>query len=187
MARPVSYDEALRDRLLQVAAEMVDEKGADRIGLRDIAQAAGTSTSAVYSLFGGKAKLLVAVIEHGFDSFGAAQAKTESQGLRALGRTYRDWAKSNPALYRLMFGGALTSIDQCEPDAAVTSDAMLPLVRALAARVPEEQVMTAAMTVWAQVHGAVSLELASVAHGVPDWDALYEAMLDAMDRAFPGE
>lgn len=80
MARPPLYDDALRDRLLAATAEMVDDKGPERISLRDIAQNAGTSTSAVYALFGGKAELLVSVIEHGFASFGEAQATAESEG-----------------------------------------------------------------------------------------------------------
>lgn len=185
MARPVSYDETLRDRLLDATAEMVDQKGPERISLRDIAQAAGTSTSAIYALFGGKAQLLVAVIEHGFASFGTAQAETRPDGLRALGYAYRDWAKANPALYRLMFGGAITTVDGCAPDAATTSAAMAPLVETLAARVPEESLMGAAMTVWAQVHGAVSLELADIAPEVPDWDVVYEAVVDSVERSFP--
>ncbi|MBO9626583.1 MAG: TetR/AcrR family transcriptional regulator [Microbacterium sp.] len=185
MARPVSYDDALRDRLLDVTAEMVDRKGPERISLRDIAQGAGTSTSAVYALFGGKAQLLVAVIEHGFASFGRSQAEVEPSGLRALGFAYREWAKSNPALYRLMFGGAITTADDCAPDAATTSTAMEPLVRALAERVDGSAVLPAAVTVWAQVHGAVSLELAGVAPEVDDWDAVYVAVVDAVERAFP--
>lgn len=185
MARPVSYDETLRGRLLDATAEMVDRKGSERISLRDIAQSAGTSTSAVYALFGGKSQLLVAVIEHGFESFGAAQAETEPEGLRALGHAYRAWAKANPALYRLMFGGAITTVDDCTPDSATTSAAMAPLVRALAARVPEAHLSNAAMTVWAQVHGAVSLELAGVAPEAPDWDAVYEAVVDSVERSFP--
>ncbi|WP_243842020.1 TetR/AcrR family transcriptional regulator [Microbacterium hydrocarbonoxydans] len=185
MARPATYDEALRDRLLDITAETVDREGPERISLRDIAQRAGTSTSAIYALFGGKAELLVAVIEHGFTSFGTAQASTEGAGLRALGLAYRDWAKANPALYRLMFGGAITDAAGCAPDAEVMSSAMAPLVRTLAARVPEDEVMTAAVTVWAQVHGSVALELAAVAPEVTDWDVVYAAALDAVERAFP--
>lgn len=185
MARPPVYDDALRARLLDVTAEMVDERGPERISLREIAQEAGTSTSAVYSLFGGKAQLLVAVIEHGFTSFGRAQADAEADGLRALGLAYRAWAMANPALYRLMFGGAVTAVEGCGPDDEITSTAMTPLMRALAARVPESQVPSAAITVWAQVHGAVALELAAVTPEVPDWDAQYDAVVDAVERAFP--
>lgn len=185
MARPAIYDDALRDRLLDVTAEAVDANGAERVSLRDIAQQAGTSTSAIYTLFGGKPQLLVAVIEHGFASFGAAQSATEGEGLRALGLAYRSWARANPALYRLMFGGSITSTADCAPDAEITSSAMAPLVRALARRVPADEVMAAAMTVWAQVHGAVALELAAVAPEVSDWDAVYGVALDAVERAFP--
>ena len=185
MARPVSHDDALRSRLLDVTADMVDRRGPERISLRDIAQDAGTSTSAVYSLFGGKAALLVAVIEHGFASFGRAQQDVEDRGLRALGTAYREWATANPALYRLMFGGAITAVSDGATDAATTSAAMQPLVRALGSRVPAEAVMAAAVTVWAQVHGAVSLELAGVVPEVGDWDAVYEVVLDAVEHAFP--
>lgn len=185
MARPATYDDSLRSRLLDVTAELVDRKGSERISLRDIAQQAGTSTSAIYALFGGKAELLVAVIEHGFASFGSSQAETEPEGLRALGLAYRAWARANPALYRLMFGGAIIDTGDCAPDAEVTSSALSPLARSLAARVPAEEVMPAAMTVWAQVHGAVSLELAAVAPEVVDWDLVYGSALDAVQRAFP--
>jgi hypothetical protein len=84
-----------------------------------------------------------------------------------------------------MFGGAITTSDACAPDPAVTSSAMTPLVRALSPRVPEAQVMASALAVWAQVHGAVSLELAGVAPGVDDWDAAYAVVLDTVERAFP--
>lgn len=184
MARPPLYDDALRDRLLDATAEMVDDKGPERISLRDIAQNAGTSTSAVYALFGGKTELLVAVIEHGFTSFGEAQATAEPDGLRALGLAYRSWAMANPALYRLMFGGGVATED-CRPDDATMSTAMAPLVRALAARVEEPEVMAAALTVWAQVHGAVSLELAGVTPPLVPWDSVYGTVVDAVERAFP--
>lgn len=185
MARPPLYDDALRDRLLDAAARAVDAKGPERISLRDVAQDAGTSTSAVYALFGGKAELLVAVIEHGFSSFGASQAEVPQGDLRALGLAYREWAIGNAALYRLMFGGAIIAVDDCTADAATTSAAMAPLVATLATRVPEAEVMAAALTVWAQVHGAVSLELAGVAPEVVDWDSVYVRVVDAVERAFP--
>lgn len=185
MARPPLYDDALRDRLLSAAATTVDERGPERVSLREIAQAAGTSTSAVYALFGGKNEMLVAVIEKGFSSFGASQAAVEADGLRALGLAYRAWATANPALYRLMFGGAITTLVDCRPDDEKTGAAMAPLVRTLAGRVDPDRVMSAALTVWAQVHGAVSLELAAVAPVSVDWDTVYDEVVTAVERAFP--
>ncbi len=186
MARPALYDEALRDRLLGATADIIDRHGPERLSLRAAADAAGTSTSAVYALFGGKAELLTAVMEHGFASFGQSQAEAEPRGLRALGRAYRAWAKQNPALYRLMFGGALLAIAECSPDPASTQESMTPLVRALVAEgfADEADAGPVALAVWAQVHGAVSLEFAGVAGDDVPWDAVYESVLDAIERGF---
>lgn len=187
MARPPLYDDALRDRLLDAAAEIIDHKGPERLSLRDAAQAAGTSTSAVYALFGGKAQLLTAVIEHGFASFGRAQADAEAAGLRALGVAYRVWALENPALYRLMFGGALLALADCTPDPETTQESMMPLVRALMAAgiLDPFEAQRAALAVWAQVHGTVSLEFAGVAGSEVEWDAVYDVVLDSIERGFP--
>ncbi len=186
MARPPVYDEALRVRLLDAAAEIIDRKGPARLSLRDAAQAAGTSTSAVYALFGGKAELVTAVIEHGFTSFGRAQAMAEPEGLRALGVAYRSWALQNPALYRLMFGGAMLTVADCSPDPATTQESMMPLVRALAkgGLATEADSPRAALAIWAQVHGAVSLEFAGVAGADAPWDAVYDSVLDTIERGF---
>ncbi|WP_350349259.1 TetR/AcrR family transcriptional regulator [Agromyces sp. G08B096] len=183
MARPPLYDDALRERLLEVTAEVVDRDGAARAALRDIAKAAGTSTSAIYTLYGGKGELLAAVIEHGFASFGASQEQAAPGGLRALGLAYREWALAHPALYRLMFGGGLEDFAGCEPDPASAFASLRPLRAAIAAAGTDD-VDRAAVAVWAQVHGAVSLELARVAPHDADWPAVYDAVLDTIEHSW---
>ena len=54
MARPRVHDDALPPRLLEVASELVAERGEDALTVRAAATAAGTSTSAVYALFGSR-------------------------------------------------------------------------------------------------------------------------------------
>lgn len=179
MSRPPTYDDALRSRLLTATAEAVAADGPDRVSLREVAGSAGTSTSAVYALFGGKDGLLGAVVAHGFASFTVAQRAAAPEGLRALGVAYRAWAKQNPALYRLMFGGALASYE-----GEGSTDALDPLIEALAARGAADP-LAAAITVWAHVHGAVSLEFACVAPPGLDQDAVYENVLDAVERLWP--
>lgn len=181
MARPTTYDEDLRTRLLDAAADQVDRNGPERASLREIARAAGTSTSAVYTLFGGKEELLAAVVSSAFASFAAAQADAAPGGLRALGVAYRTWALEHPALYRLMFSGVLADYEQAT---GPTDESMTPLITALAARGADDP-MTAALTVWAHVHGAVSLEFACVAPPEVDTDAVYTAVLDAVERLWP--
>lgn len=189
MARPIVHDQLVRERLLQVTAELVDRDGPARVTLRDVAATAQTSTTAIYSLFGGKAQLLTAAVDDGFRSFGDSQRAAESGGLRSLGLAYRSWAREHPALYRLMFGGALASYVDCSPTPAVASAAMLPLVEAVTAAqeagtIRRDDAATIAMSIWGQVHGLVSLELANVNDSGTDWEGIYAAALDAVARGW---
>ncbi|MEE2522530.1 TetR-like C-terminal domain-containing protein [Pseudarthrobacter sp. J75] len=191
MARPVVHDEALRQRLLDVTAELVDRDGPEKVTLRDIAAAAGTSTSAIYSLFGGKSQLLTAVVNYGFKSFHASQEAAGKIGLKETGRAYRKWALEHDALYRLMFGGAMDAyaVGKEPADGGATVDAMAPLIGAVTAAqdeglIGQYNVLLIATAFWGQVHGLVSLELARGASMPIDWDGLYEATLDAGIRGW---
>lgn len=189
MARPVIHNDSLRQELLAVTAGLVDREGPARVTLRDVAAAAQTSTTAVYSLFGGKSQLLTAVVDDGFRSFRDSQVAAAPDGLRGLGLAYRTWALEHQALYRLMFGGALAAYTDCQPSPEAAADAMRPLIEAVAAAqsagtflvAPVEAVATA---IWGQVHGLVGLELAEVGSPETDWAAVYASALDAVARGW---
>jgi AcrR family transcriptional regulator len=188
MARPPLYDDALRERLVAAATAAVEERGQDALALRDVAAAAATSTSAVYSLFGGKQQLTAAVLDAAFASFGDAQRAAAGGGLRALGIAYRDWALAHPQLYRMMFSvDCPPRPDDAEPDSS--ERAMEPLQEAIAAAqragtLSDVPLSVAATAIWGQVHGVVSLELAALGPAGLDWDAAYAAVLDTVTRAW---
>lgn len=189
MARPVVHNDSLRQDLLAVAADLIDRDGPARVTLRDVASAAGTSTSAVYSLFGGKSQLLTAVVDDGFRSFRDSQLAAADGGLDALGVAYRTWALEHRALYRLMFGGALTAYADCQPSPDAASDAMQPLMDAVASAqaagvLVQAPVELVAVAIWGQVHGIVSLELAQMGRPDADWAAVYRSALDAVARGW---
>jgi AcrR family transcriptional regulator len=182
MARPAVYDDDLRMRLLESTAALIDRHGPDRVALRDVASLAGTSTSAVYALFGGKSELLAAVIEHAFRSFGQAQHDAETAGVRALGEAYRAWALAHPALFRLMFGDRMPAEHAAVEQVAVQS--LEPLARTVSGiRSDPAIAQRDTIVIWAQVHGAVALELAQAAPGGVDWDAVYAGLLDVIERS----
>jgi AcrR family transcriptional regulator len=190
MARPVVHDDSVRARLLDVTAELVDREGPDRVTLREVAASAGTSTTAVYSLFGGKAELLTAVVDGGFTSFAQSQRRAADGGLRALGVAYREWALAHPALYRLMFGSGGRPGERASvaPTPEVADAAMAPLREAVAegqrsGQLREAPLEIAAMAIWGQVHGLVSLELACV-EPAADWGEIYAQAIDAVGRAW---
>lgn len=189
MARPVLHTDSLRQDLLDVTADLVDRDGPARVTLRDVAAAARTSTTAVYSLFGGKSQLLTAVVDDGFRSFRDAQLAAAPGGLQGLGVAYRDWALQHPSLYRLMFGRALAGYVDCQPSPEVAADAMEPLLGAVASAqaagiLLEAPTEVVAVAIWGQVHGLVSLELAQVGPPDADWAAAYGAALDAVARGW---
>ncbi len=168
MPRPKIYDDDLRERLLQRAAERVSRGGVSALSLRGLAADVGTSTSAVYGLFGNRAALQALFIE-AFARFGASQdAVTATDAplvdLAALGVAYRAHALDDPHLYSVMFGGALATF---EPDDAAQElasatfepvlDAATRAVRAGLLRTEDAQLVATAL--WATLHGLVSLEL----------------------------
>ena len=188
MARPPVYDLDLRQRLLEATAELVAADGPARVALRDVAAAAGTSTTAVYSLFGGKPQLLTAVLDDAFRSFGKSQRAAAPHGLRGLGLAYRRWALEHRSFYALMFSSPLGSPVPCEATPEVAASSIEPLYEAveatLAAAGSNEPVPLVAAAIWGQVHGLVSLELAGAGPPGMDWEAAYETALNAIQRSF---
>ena len=62
MPRAKQRTPALRDRVLQVAVELLVRDGPDGFTTRKVAEGAATSTPAVYELFGDKAGLVRAIV-----------------------------------------------------------------------------------------------------------------------------
>lgn len=94
MARPRTHDDAVRSRLLERASEAIAARGEEGLSLRAVASGAGTTTVAVYSLFGSREALVKAVVQEGFRRFAARLDHVEQSDhpladLFALGRTER--------------------------------------------------------------------------------------------------
>lgn len=170
MARPRVHDTALRGRLLDAAAQLVAEHGASSVSVRELASAAHTSTTAVYSLFGGRPALFAALHAAAFADFGAAQHAASitddpAQDLMALAHTYRDWALDHPHLYAVMFAGALGNHLPADLDPQPALRTMRPLENATARliasgrAVPGVTAAQLSVALWSAVHGFVSLEL----------------------------
>jgi AcrR family transcriptional regulator len=103
-----STQPGVRDQLLQAAMGLLDDHGPDALAVRRVASAAGTSTMAVYTHFGGMRGLIAAVAEEGLRQFDAALTMPLTDDpvadLLVCGAAYRRFAIGRPHLYRLMFG-----------------------------------------------------------------------------------
>lgn len=170
MARPVVYDNDARDALLDAAARTVHESGVQALTLRSLARDTGTTTAAVYALFGGKDGLLEALYARAVAAFAgrldAAPAGDDAvENLIALGLAYRASGVSDPHGYRVMFGGHIDAASLSPESgrlAARTFAILVDRVRtaqqagALTGDAPAEAIAT---SLWAHTHGLVLLEL----------------------------
>jgi len=126
MGRPREHDESTRAALLAAAEQIVAERGAAALSVRAVADAAGTTTRAVYSLFGSKDGLLVEALAR--DAFEFLYEETDKlpetddpasdlidNGLQVFRRLVRD----HPALYRIAFQRIVPGLE-AGPELAAT-------------------------------------------------------------------
>jgi AcrR family transcriptional regulator len=98
----------LRDHVLEVALAMLAAEGAQGLTARKVASTAGTSTPAVYELFGDKGGLVREVFFRGFQLLGTRLGELGESGdpradlLAAIG-VFREFARDNPVLAEVMF------------------------------------------------------------------------------------
>lgn len=172
MARPRTYDDALRTRLLEVASRAISELGEGGVTVRSVAAASGTSPSAVYALFGSREKLLEAVTAEGFRRFAAhlaaaGRSDDPARDLLALGLAYRASALDDPHFYRVMFGRRAGGPAGAVPPGDDTFGVLRDAVGRAMPGAPADRVETVAIGLWGLAHGLVSLEL----EGILDGDA----------------
>lgn len=145
---------------------IVGREGPEALSLRRLTQGAGTSTSAVYSLYGSRDALLDAVcrraIEVFVESTSVAPTDNPLADLATLGRRYRRWALAHPKMYPVMFGRRRS--DTPDSIRQRTGPIMAPLKETLqrcldAGLLINVPVDTIVGLLWAMVHGYVTLEI----------------------------
>lgn len=183
MPPPKVHDATLRKTLVEQTSRLVAERGADQVSVRLVATAAGTSTSAVYALFGGRDGLLTAVIDEAGARFAAHLAAVEPtndplEDLLELGVAYRSSALDDPHFYRVMFDSGPARLGDPDEEGTFTllrNAARRCIDAGLCANTDAELM---ASTLWAFVHGLVQLELAGYAGEDADQrDAAYRRAL----------
>lgn len=108
MGRPREHDENTAAALLATAERLFQERGAAALSLREVASGAGTSTQAVYSLFGSKDALLGALgaramelLHAGLDAITVTDDPRRDLVESAL--MFRRFALDHPALFEVAF------------------------------------------------------------------------------------
>src|SRR6476619_4925934 len=169
MGRPREHDEHTRVALLAAAEQLIAEGGPSQLSVRAVADAAGTSTRAVYSLFGSKEGLLAEALARGaFDFLYVEIANLEETDdpvadLLAVGLlVFRRLVSEHPTLYRIAFQRIVPGI------------------------APGPELTAARQRAWSQLLAKVArLEAAGLLGGkpVPEAALAFNAMMEGLANA----
>ena len=138
MGRPREHDERTRQALLVAAEHLVSEGGVDAVGVRSAAEGAGTSTRAVYSVFGSKQALRQALARRTFDLLAErvdAVPLTDAPGedlVRAAIYGFRAFALEHPDLFRLFCAASAHRADigaEAESAASAAYDRLIQRIQ----------------------------------------------------------
>jgi AcrR family transcriptional regulator len=161
----------LRRQILGAAVELFEVHGYEGFSLRQVAEKIGYTPTTIYLYFQDKNELLLTVLYEGFKTFGERfqavfDAVTDPlERVRAMGRTYVQFAFDFPLHYRLMF---MQRSDMLGHDAPKGYEHMIDSFELLEKAVlgvlktgawGERESRAVAALLWTAVHGAVSLEL----------------------------
>lgn len=169
-----------RARLLAVARRAVEDSGPETLRARALAAEAGTSTQALYTLFGGMPRLIEAIVADGFADFArhvavVPESEDPVADFFAKGLAYGEWALAHPHLYRLMFGltggglrqhaGLEMSVSGAVANSPGAQGAVEVLVRSIgrveeSGRIDPVDPVVAAGQFLSATHGFVLLEIA---------------------------
>ncbi len=101
----------LKEELLQISFDFIAKEDTEKLTLKLLSDATGTSRSAIYRHFKNKDELIETMIKRGFDKFDDEVSPSLLDSKSPLidrfyisGKRYMDFAKNNPNLYRLLFG-----------------------------------------------------------------------------------
>ena len=125
MGRPRLHDEHTRRGLLAAAETLLSAGGAEALSVRRLAEAAGTTPRAIYSLFGSKEGVLRALFRESFRALSATldalPLTDDPQGdLVAAGALgFRSWARAHPQLFRLTFEEVVTPVEPADTQVGV--------------------------------------------------------------------
>ncbi|MFC5058321.1 TetR/AcrR family transcriptional regulator [Saccharothrix xinjiangensis] len=185
---PRKLDPEIRTALVDIAARLLAEHGAEALSTRKIAAEAGTSTMAVYTYFGGMSGLVREMVHEGFARLERQFARVRQTDdpvadVLVLGHAYRHNAKANSHLYAVMFGGqSLAGFSLTEEDRQYGRYTLVDVVGCVsrcveAGRFRQADPLLVAHQLWIATHGLVNLELGGYLVDPVDADRCHENLL----------
>ena len=179
----------LKEEFLKVAFEFIHSHDIDKLTLKVLSDATGTSRSAIYRHFSSKDALMEEIIRQGFSDFDTQTAPILQNKEKSLidrfyqaSKAYIYWAKENPNLYRLLFGKRYAYIrEEIMSIKEKSCDGFGALHLAVeegqeSGILKKEESLKQSILIWSSLHGLASL----IIDGFMDVEEIYEELIDDM-------
>jgi AcrR family transcriptional regulator len=168
--------------ILRAARALLEERGADGLRMRPLADRLGVKAPSLYKHFASKRQVENALIATGLQEQADAQkrevaAAAPEEEIAALWDAYRRWALENPALHTLVASRAL---DRDDP--AVAAAERPGIENVLRTTRGETK---AALAFWAFAYGMVALEINERFPSGQDLDAVWDVGLRGIASTLP--
>lgn len=181
-----------RARIVARARATIEEGGIEALSLRGLARDLGVTAPALYAHVASKDALIEAVATGYFQELGARFAAVDTSdpvaGIRGLAHAYVAHARAAPSLFHLLFryvpastSLSVPGVESFDPATRVFDIALATTARAIdVGLLGVSDPVTAAMTMWAAVHGVSEVLL--LGFGLDDGaaDALVESVIDTV-------
>jgi AcrR family transcriptional regulator len=185
-----------RDRIVDVAATLVDDEGLAALSLARVAGVVGVRAPSLYNHLGGLEDLRGALRLRALEQLErslqrATVGRAGRDALGAMAGAYRDFAHEHPGLYPLTLGAggrepaAARDAEAADAAASQLVDLVLSVLRGY--QLEGDEALHATRALRSSLHGFVSLENAG-AFGLPlALDASFARLIDMHDAAMSGE
>jgi len=183
----------LKEEFLKIAFEFIASQDIDKLTLKVLSDAAGTSRTSIYRHFKSKDALIEELIEKGFNLFDNATSPILQDKNKSLvdrfywaTRTYINWAKDNPNLYRLLFGKKYSHIRESimsikDDDCSGFGSLKLAIEEGQTQGIlKKDDSYKQAIIIWASIHGLSSLIIDDFLDIQEIHEELYSRMFESL-------
>jgi AcrR family transcriptional regulator len=191
-----------RDKILDAARELFTSEGYEGVSMRQVAEKIEYSPTAIYLHFADKEQLFHELVHEDFARLAtvfqsAAMPANPVDRIREIGRTYVEFGTHYPNHYKLMFmtphpPAELDDLDReikGNPESDAYAFLKLSVGQAISDGYFRDDLRDPdliSQTLWAAVHGVISLQIAKCNDGWVDWRPLEDRATLMLDVTLRG-
>ena len=183
----------LKEESLRIAFDFIKKEDIEKLTLKIISDATGTSRSAIYKHFSSKENLIETLIIDGLEKFDLHTSPTLRDSSIALvdrfylaGKLYITFARENPNLYRLLFGHKYAHIRESvinikDENCSGFGALKLAVEEGQSSGIlKEESSFMRTIIIWSSLHGLSTLAIDGFMHVDQDVDEIYEELFSGL-------